>query len=78
LCHAGVLIEVEDRAPIDRAIPQRARAFSPCNGRLLCGSRRQTGSVVSIAGARTTMPSMRIDRLTRQNRNTPMEHTVPA
>jgi len=31
LCHAGLLIAVEARAPVDRAIPQRARAFLPCN-----------------------------------------------
>jgi len=33
LCHAGVLIEVEDRAPIDRARPDRGCAFPQCNRR---------------------------------------------
>jgi len=33
LCHAGVLIEVEDRAPIDRAISDRGCAFLQCNRR---------------------------------------------
>jgi hypothetical protein len=37
LCHAGVLIEVEDRAPIDRAISYRGRALLPYNERLRCG-----------------------------------------
>jgi hypothetical protein len=37
LCHAGVLIEVEDRVQIDRAISYRGRAFLPCNERLRRG-----------------------------------------
>lgn len=33
---------------------------------------------MSQSGADTTMPGMCIDRPTRQNRNAPMEFTVPA